>query len=110
MTRKYYNFNAATPEIKARVDELLAKMTLEEKVGQTMQININEHNRAGQVERIRLGQAGSVLSIYGVENINAIQKAAVEDSPLGIPLLIGCDVIHGYRTIFPIPLAEACTW
>ncbi len=110
MSRKYHNFNTINPEIEITVNELLAKMTLAEKVGQTMQIKINEHNRADQVQRIRNSQVGSVLSIYGVENINAIQKVAVEESRLKIPLLIGCDVIHGYRTIFPIPLAESCTW
>jgi len=110
MSKKYHNFNIISPEIEAKVDDLLLTMTLVEKVGQTMQIHINELNHTVQVERIRNGQVGSVLSIYGVENINAIQKVAKEESRLGIPILIGCDVIHGYRTIFPIPLAESCTW
>jgi len=110
MPKKYHNFNTTTPEIEANVDKLLAIMTLAEKVGQTMQININEHNQTAQMVRIRNGQVGSVLSIYGVKNINVVQKVAIEESRLGIPILIGCDVIHGYRTIFPIPLAESCTW
>ncbi|HBX69347.1 MAG TPA: glycosyl hydrolase, partial [Chloroflexi bacterium] len=110
MKRNHYNFNTLNPEIEKRIDNLLAKMTLEEKIGQTIQINIHEGNRKEMIERIRQGQVGSVLTIYGIDNINAVQKVAVEESRLGIPLLIGCDVIHGYRTIFPIPLAESCTW
>jgi len=110
MTKKYYNFNKYIPEIESKIDDLLSKMTLDEKVGQTMQIFISDDNREEMIDRIRKGQVGSVLSIYGVDNINAIQKVAVEESRLGIPLIIGCDVIHGYRTIFPIPLGESCTW
>jgi beta-glucosidase len=60
-------------------------------------------------ERIRQG-VGSILTIYGAGEINPLQKLAVDESPLGIPLLVGNDVIHGYRTIFPIPLACSCTW
>lgn len=59
---------------------------------------------------IRSGKIGSLNGIYGAEKINKIQKVAIEESRLGIPLLIGVDIIHGYRTIFPIPLAEACSW
>lgn len=110
MTHKYHNFNTVIPEIEVKIDALLAEMTLEEKVGQTVQVKIHEGNRKEMIERLGNGQIGSVLTIYGVDNINAIQKVAVEDSRLGIPLLIGCDVIHGYRTIFPIPLGESSTW
>jgi beta-glucosidase len=85
-------------------------MTLEEKVGQTMQVHIHEGNRKEMIERIRKGQVGSVLTIYGIDNINAVQKVAIEESRLKIPIIFGNDVIHGYRTIFPIPLAESCTW
>ncbi len=105
-----HNFNTTTPETEKRVDALLAKMTLAEKIGQTVQVFVHEGNRAEMVTRIREGQTGSVLNIHGVRNINALQKVAVEESRLGIPLLVGTDVIHGYRTIFPIPLAEACAW
>ncbi len=105
-----YNFNTTTPEIEAKIDALLAQMTLAEKVGQTGQFHIFRDDPEQVNGRIRRGRAGSVLSVFGVEQINAIQKIAVEESRLGIPLLIGVDVIHGFRTIFPIPLAEACTW
>jgi len=110
MPHKYHNFNTIIPEIESKIDALLAKMTLDEKVGQTVQVHINESNRKEMVEQLRNGQVGSVLTIYGVDNINAIQKVAVEETRLGIPVIIGNDVIHGYRTIFPIPLAESCTW
>ncbi len=110
MTPNHYNFNQTTPQIEERVDALLAKMTLEEKVGQMMQIHIHEGNRAEMEERIRQGQVGSILSLYGVKDTNHAQRIAVEESRLGIPLIFGNDVIHGYRTIFPIPLAESCTW
>ena len=99
-----------SPEIESRVESLLARMTLAEKIGQTVQVFVEEGNRAQMVERIRTGGVGSVLNIHGVRNINALQKVAVEESRLGIPLLVGTDVIHGYRTIFPIPLAESCAW
>jgi beta-glucosidase len=85
-------------------------MTLAEKVGQMAQIKMDRLGWAEGEERIRRGQAGSVLTIYGVSTINRLQRIAVEESRLGIPLLVGNDVIHGYRTIFPIPLAESCTW
>jgi beta-glucosidase len=61
-------------------------------------------------ERIGRDQAGSVLNYYGVAGINQLQRVAMEESRLGIPLLFGNDVIHGYRTIFPVPLAMSCTW
>ncbi len=96
--------------IDARVEHLLAQMTLEEKVGQMIQINLDQLAWAEGEKRIRRGQAGSVLTLYGAAEINRLQRIAVEESRLGIPLLVGNDVIHGYRTIFPIPLAESCTW
>jgi beta-glucosidase len=106
----YHNFNTTIPEIEAKIDMLLDQMILDEKVGQTVQIHIHEGNHEEMIERIRNGQAGSILSISDVEQINLLQKVAVKESRLGIPLLIGVDVIHGYRTTFPIPLAESCTW
>ena len=95
---------------EARVEQLLSKMTMAEKVGQMTQIHMHELDWSEGKDRIRQGQVGSVLTIYEVSEINRLQRIATEESRLGIPLLIGNDVIHGYRTIFPIPLAESCTW
>jgi len=93
--------------IDQRVDALLARMTLDEKVGQLVQYSGFDENRA---EAIRAGKVGSLLNVPGAESSNRIQRIAVEESRLGIPLLFGLDVIHGYRTIFPIPLATASSW
>lgn len=108
------------PEIEQKIDDLLSRMTLEEKVGQ-----LNQHSRSWDVtgpipndneyvtERAKLlknGGVGSLLNVVGVEATYEAQKLAVENSRLGIPLLFGFDVIHGFKTIFPIPLAEASSW
>lgn len=88
-------------------------MTLEEKVGQLTQFagtfdtfTIKDEHRA----LIRAGRIGSLLFIKGARATNEAQRIAVEESRLGIPLVFGFDVLHGYRTVFPIPLAEACSW
>jgi beta-glucosidase len=101
-------FGQADPAIEARIDELLARMTLAEKIGQMNQGDVNLLPDPDAA--IRAGVVGSLLSITDPARINYYQRIAVEQSRLGVPLLIGNDVIHGYRTIFPIPLAEACTW
>lgn len=103
-------FTETDAAIEKRVDELLARMTLEEKAGQMIQICPGVLGEENTETRIRQGQVGSVLTIYGAAAINRLQRIAVEETRLGIPLLVGNDVIHGYRTIFPIPLAESCTW
>jgi beta-glucosidase len=91
-------------EIEQRVDALLQKMTLQEKAGQITQIaGMNSHT----AEMIKQGKVGSILGVLGAENVNVAQRAAVENSRLKIPLIIGYDVIHGYRTVFPVPLASA---
>jgi beta-glucosidase len=91
-------------EVEQRVNALLQKMTLEEKAGQITQlVGMNAHI----AEMIKQGKVGSILGVLGAENVNAAQRAAVENSRLKIPLIIGYDVIHGYRTIFPVPLASA---
>ncbi len=96
------------PAGEARVDRLLDEMTLEEKIGQMVQLDLTwEPDLAAWV---REGRVGSVFSIKDTEEIRSYQRMAVEESRLGIPLLIGNDVIHGYRTIFPIPLALASSW
>ena len=103
-----FDFNKPSPEIDVRVEALLAQMTLEEKVGQLFQANLRWRDDLD--DWIRQGHVGSLLSLNGAEQINRFQRLAVEESRLGIPLIIGFDVIHGFRTIFPIPVAEACTW
>ena len=93
--------------IEKRVEDLLKRMTLDEKIGQMCQYSsFNE-----EIEKlIRKGLVGSLLNVTGVEEVNRVQKIAVEGTRLGIPLLFGLDVLHGYKTIFPIPLALASTW
>ncbi len=96
-----------------RIDALLQKMTLEEKIGQ---LNMVAASRVvtgpGELhdlhEGIRTGRIGNLLNLWGVDETRAVQRLAVEESRLGIPLLMGLDVIHGHHTIFPVPLAEAC--
>lgn len=104
-------------EIEKKVEELLQKMTLEEKIGQMNQYN-GFWGATGPVtdlpqnkfEDIANGLVGSMLNASGTENIRSIQKHAVEKSRLGIPLIFALDVIHGYKTMAPIPLAEAASW
>ncbi|RYJ42101.1 Beta-glucosidase-like glycosyl hydrolase [Flavobacterium beibuense] len=106
-------------DTEQRIEELLAKMTLEEKVGQMNQYNgfwdvtgpsPKEGNAATKYEHLRKGWVGSMLTVRGVKEVRAVQKIAVEETRLGIPLIIGFDVIHGYKTLSPIPLAEAASW
>lgn len=108
MTQQPIRFDEPDPRIDTFVDGLLARMTLEEKVGQMNQVNLGW--RPDVALSIRDGLVGSMLSITDVKQINGLQRIAVEESRLGIPLIFGNDVIHGYRTMFPIPLAESCTW
>lgn len=128
-------------DIETRVQELLEKMTLEEKIGQTRQcgpslvgafdVDFSELLNMmfdGKISKekfdellagahqdlkeddIRAGRIGSFNGVKGAEQVRKIQKIAVEESRLGIPLIIGSDVIHGYRTVTPIPLGESCAW
>ncbi|MGQ1889826.1 beta-glucosidase BglX [Thermophagus sp. OGC60D27] len=97
--------------MEKKIQELVSKMTLEEKIGQMCQVDPGVFGSEEEVkEAVRNGQLGSLLNLIGAEKVNAIQKVAVEESRLGIPLMIGRDVIHGYRTIFPIPLGMAASW
>ncbi len=93
--------------INKRVEDLLKRMTLDEKIGQMCQYSSLTKKIK---ELVKKGLVGSLLNVTGIDKVNEIQKAAIEDSRLGIPLLLGLDVIHGYKTIFPIPLALASTW
>lgn len=97
-----------------RVEALLEQMTLAEKVGQMTQVSLFENQQDADVDRIldlvRQGKIGSFLNAPDRDTRNELQRAAVETSRLGIPLLFGRDVIHGYRTIFPIPLGQAASF
>jgi beta-glucosidase len=98
-------------KIEVRVEQLLEKMTLDDKIGQMTQVDPGFAGGEEQLKKsVRDGRYGSILNLWGVEKVNEMQKIAVEESRLGIPLLIGRDVIHGYRTIFPIPLGMASSW
>lgn len=95
-------------EIENKVEALLGKMTLEEKLGQMNQLSPWDFDElAGKV---RKGEVGSILNYTDSALVNKIQRVAVEESRLGIPLLVSRDVIHGYKTIFPIPLGQAATF
>jgi beta-glucosidase len=98
--------------VKARVDALLARMSLDEKIGQLHQAGalamVPGSDKIDEV--VRKGGAGSVLWLNDRKQFNALQKIAVEQSPSKIPLLFGLDVIHGYATVFPVPLAMAASW
>ncbi len=99
----------STPEVEARVDKLLSQMTLQEKIGQMNQISAGG-DVAQYAEALRAGQIGSILNEVDPEKINEYQRLAVEESRLGIPLLVSRDVIHGFHTLFPIPLGLAATF
>jgi beta-glucosidase len=121
------NAQLASPDIERRVDDLLKQMTLEEKIGQLVQYNDvgyaaatpaeaaspaiganpETHNRVDAMQLASTGRLGSMLNTVGAAKTNAFQHAAVEKSRLHIPLLFGADVIHGYRTIYPVPLGLA---
>ena len=95
-----------------RINALLARMTLAEKLGQLQQLDGegNGNFRPEHRELVRQGLLGSTLNVRGAQRTNELQRIAMDESRLKIPLIFGFDVIHGYRTIFPIPLAEASSW
>ncbi|MFL6211482.1 MAG: beta-glucosidase BglX [Pyrinomonadaceae bacterium] len=98
--------------IEQRINALVARMTLAEKLGQLQQLDGegNGNFRPEHVELVRKGLLGSTLNVRGVARTNELQRVAVNESRLKIPLIFGFDVIHGYRTIFPVPLGEASSW
>src|SRR5262245_17117687 len=111
--------NSKESTIDEKIDSLLVQMTIEEKLGQLNQISADGEWNADktemgitpeQSELVKKGLVGSFLNAVGSQTTKEIQRLAVEETRLKIPLLFAYDVIHGYRTIFPIPLAEACTW
>jgi beta-glucosidase len=94
-----------------RVQALLGQMTLAEKIGQMAQVNGNGGEISDSLgDAIRAGRVGSVINEVDLSTVNELQRIAVEESRLGIPLLIGRDVIHGFQTVLPIPLGQAATW
>ncbi len=101
-----------------RLKDLMKRMTMEEKAGQLNQLNggfftgpaLNDPGQKAKMQMVRDGKIGSFLNVIGAKETRAIQEIAVKESRLGIPILFALDVIHGYKTIFPIPLAEACSW
>lgn len=99
----------STPAVEQRVDALLARMTLAEKIGQMNQVSAGS-DVSNYSDAVRNGQIGSILNEVDPVRINEFQRIAVEESRLGIPLLVGRDVIHGFHTVFPIPLGLAATF
>lgn len=102
-------------DINRFIDALMKKMTVDEKIGQlnlpvTGDITTGQAKSSDIAGKIKRGEVGGLFNLKGVEKIRDVQKLAVENSRLGIPLLFGMDVIHGYETIFPIPLGLSCTW
>ncbi|PQA89586.1 beta-glucosidase BglX [Hyphococcus luteus] len=98
------------------LDALMAKMSVEEKIGQLNQVaggrskNLNSRIDDAELDRVRQGHVGSYLHVAGAAFLKELQRVAVEESPHGVPLLFAMDVVHGYRTIFPVPIAMASTW
>ncbi len=112
-----FPYQDPTLPVAERVKDLLARMTVAEKIGQTNQVWLNLHNIAEIEQQAKHGLVGSVLTnldktgrTTSVETLNALQRAAVEGSRLGIPFIHGRDVIHGHRTVFPLPLALAASF
>lgn len=110
--------NAKVKPIAAseRVENLLSQMTVEEKLGQLTQAaggrskNLNSKLTPEELDRVRAGRVGSYLHVAGAEPLMELQRVAVEESRLGIPLLFAMDVVHGYRTIYPVPIGIASSW
>ncbi len=99
---------AKAGDVERRIDALLSQMTLEEKIGQMYQISADNNGRMNDL--VRRGGVGSILNLTDPDIINALQQVAMEESRLKIPLIIGRDVIHGFKTIFPIPLGQAASF
>ena len=113
------NQSSKNQEIEPKVEQLLSKMTLDEKIGQLNQYTSRWEmtgpapkgsSEQQMLEMIKKGQVGSMLNVTGATAVRNAQKLAVENSRLHIPMIFGYDVIHGYRTMFPIPLGEAASW
>src|ERR1700727_3479814 len=106
---------AQEPKMHAFVSDLMAKMTLDEKLGQLNlpgagDITTGQAGNSDIAKKIAEGKVGGLFNIKSVAKIREVQKIAVENSRLKIPLIFGMDVIHGYETVFPIPLGLSCSW
>jgi len=108
-----------TNDIDSKVSKLLSQMTIQEKIGQMNQYNGFTNftgpapeggDEKNKYDNIKNGLVGSMLNVRGVDEVRAVQRLAVEESRLGIPIIFGFDAIHGYKTTFPIPLAESASW
>ncbi|RYD78539.1 MAG: beta-glucosidase, partial [Sphingobacteriales bacterium] len=107
--------SAEEAKMNTFITNLMAKMTVDEKIGQlnlpsSGDITTGQANSSDIGKKIKEGQVGGLFNIKGVDKIKSVQKVAVEESRLKIPLLFGMDVIHGYNTVFPIPLGMSATW
>lgn len=107
--------SAEEAKMNSFITNLMSKMTIDEKIGQlnlpsSGDITTGQANSSDIGSKIKAGQVGGLFNIKGVDKIRAVQKVAVENSRMKIPLLFGMDVIHGYNTVFPIPLGMSCTW
>lgn len=111
----FQSLSAQQDKTEQKIEKLLSKMTLEEKIGQ-LTLYTSGWDKTGPVlrdsykEDVKSGRCGNLFNAHTAQYNHDLQKIAVEETRLGIPLLFGYDVIHGYKTIFPIPLAEACSW
>jgi len=109
------NLSGKDAEIEKKISDLITKMTLEEKIGQMNQISGFGYDSVGNLDAdlinaVKSGSTGTMLNVDNPAAVNKIQKIAVEESRLGIPLIFARDVIHGFKTIFPIPLGQAASW
>ena len=107
-----FTYKKADAPVEDRVNDLLSRMTIDEKIGQLNQRSFYEGEEAMKMwqSEVQAGNIGSLLNIVTPDNADAIQKVAMEKSRLGIPVLMARDVIHGYKTVFPIPLGQAATF
>jgi beta-glucosidase len=111
MTTTIAEISGVAANTEDRVSALLGQMTLAEKIGQMNQAHAGDMDPVEMLgEALRAGRIGSVINQVDVDTLNELQRIAVEESRLGIPLLVGRDVIHGFKTVMPIPLGQAATW
>ena len=111
MNTAFANSRSSDLSVEQRIDSLIAQMTLIEKIGQMSQVNAGDGDPVQDLgDAIRQGRIGSILNQVNRDTVNELQRIAVEESRLGIPLLVGRDVIHGFQTVMPIPIGQAATW